>query len=237
MSGVDRKEGSKKATRHAMAVIADGVASVLPEAIAAEVPFVKAGVAIFSAVKRTRVERFFRTLHRINADDPEALARLQAELDSKAGQEVVESYIDAVLATNSRVVSAAFALLYADLEDTTYSVAFKRYAITALRALADEMVGVYIELLQREPRQRGDRPTFNAWEGNMVGWPISARLFPSLALRAAAINNLTQRGLLLPIEWTGMVYPKGVLAFSYPEHTEIMLALLAKATALGATIE
>ena len=65
-------------------------------------------------------------------------------INSTAGVEVLADYIDKVVRTSSKTASAALAILYADVDDKSYSPEFKLSAAIALEGISEEAIDSFL---------------------------------------------------------------------------------------------
>lgn len=171
-------------------------------------PYVQTCAKVYRWIRRKRIAHFLRSLDStLTHRDEAARKKFEAYVFSDAGQELLAEYSDTVLLTASRISQSALALLYADIDDVEFSVPFKRLAGTALRGCSDQLVELFIQLVELplDERQELPYPVRFLRRGDL-GRFISLQTLVSTEEEAVVFtNDLISRGLLMPDHAGGRV--------------------------------
>ncbi|MEZ8051767.1 hypothetical protein [Vibrio atlanticus] len=112
-------------------------------------------------------------------------------LDSSEGQDLLSDYVNNALNTSSQTVIMAYALLYCNDADFSFTASEKHSIVSALQGISDELVLLFVELSKLDPTHENDAFK-RVLVTNQVGWQIQhgGNLYVDIA-------ELIRRGLLL----------------------------------------
>jgi hypothetical protein len=213
--------------------------SATPE-LAEYVPYIR---SIFGAVKWVRNQRarhFLRSLKRVDESLPEdKRKRLHDRLKDPAAAEILADYADTVLRTASPTATAALALLYADADDEAFSPEFKQVAILALQGIRESQVDAFLDLaavdqfITSKNQPELLYPVAIANDKLVSGLKKASTFLSPPEVRVAVIDDLIQRGLLLPDFASARLGDGGVgKTYGIGTITRQFLDLMTKAKAL-----
>lgn len=203
-------------------------------------------VTALRGVKKARVHTFLRAIESAeeNLDDQQR-QQLRDAAHSEEGAALLTDYAESVVRTSSGIAIAAFGLLYAHPSDEEYPRAFRRLACEALEGISDELVTLFLALLDAadhmlsQPRASTGRThqvpggTVDVFDPFIIVLPKEDYLVERTGVDAARVymghQHLTGRGLLLADPSTGRWGGDPSLAFGIGEDTRRFQRLLARA--------
>ena len=226
---------------------ADWIEALDIEDVASEVtdiaefaPYVKYVVGAYKWYRTWRAKRFLRALRTAADEMPEAKKKaLDRLLKSNEGGEILAQYVDSVLRTSSKTAIVALALLYADADHETYPREFKLAAALALEGISEQEVDAFLDLSQVTdfiPARNQPNPPYPVAVANdklIDSFPNTAEFLRPPATRVAVVNDLINRGLLLP-DFASARYSDGGVGPTYgvSDATRKFAGLLNAARAL-----
>lgn len=164
-------------------------------------PYVQTCAKAYRWIRKKRIVHFLRSLDSaLSGTDEREREKFEKYVFSDPGQELLADYSDTVLLTSSRIAQSALALLFADVDNAKYSEAFKRMATTSLRGCSDQLVHLFVHLLELPFEQRNEAP----YAVRFID-PADLDRFSVLHCLAATneeaiifTNDLIRRGMLMP---------------------------------------
>jgi len=168
-------------------------------------PYAKHAIAVYKLVRLKRMELFLRSLDKVaERMTPEQRKQLEKILNSEMGQHILAEYVDSLIRTSSQTAIVAFAFLYADVENSQYSLIFKQQAALSLSGISEELVALFLalsgNLQDLKKDDQGPFPVYFCGE-KFIRDSNDATLQAHFGIPdalTAAIYELIQRRLLIP---------------------------------------
>lgn len=197
------------------------------------IPYVQQCAKAYKWVRKKRLLRFLRTLDtQVGAWSEKDRDKFGKFVDSEIGQQLLADYSDTVLLTSSRIAQAALALLFADINNKNYTLRFKQFCCSALKGCSDQLIELFI-LLMELPLTRHDSNPYPVRFVKMQDEQAQPQLFvlvDSPADLFSSVNDLIQRGLLMPDHSSGRLGGEGwSCIFGVAEGSKNYLRLLSEA--------
>ncbi|HLF37376.1 MAG TPA: hypothetical protein VI520_05525 [Anaerolineales bacterium] len=169
-------------------------------------PYLKYVVGAYRWYRSFRARQFLRSLSSATQSfTSEQRQKFEQVIKSDIGSELLADYAEKVLRTSSRTAIAALALLYADVDDVTYSREFKRATMIALEGISEDRIDAFVELSQVDefiPDKNLPNVPYPVAVANdkliAALSPEARELLESPELRITIISDLIRRGLLMP---------------------------------------
>ncbi len=198
-------------------------------------PYVQTCIKAYRWIRKKRIVHFLRTLnHALTQWDEKARKKFEEYVFSNIGQELLADYSDTVLLTASRISQSALALLYADIEHLEFAASFKKLASTSLRGCSDQLVELFIQLIELplEEREEVPYPVRFIKRGDLGRFTSLQSYVETEEEVIVLTNDLIQRGILLPDHTSGRFSDREgnwFFVFGISTTTTTFLRLLKKA--------
>jgi hypothetical protein len=169
-------------------------------------------------VEQRRIYWLFQSMgansHNPSEKYKEELSKL---IETENGQEQIEDFINATLATSSKTAITAMGILLSNLEHENYDEEFRRLSCKALHGITEDLVNTFLPLCELKSvgddgtMWIGDTPAAKATEPALPPYDVvqlnAEILDKSPTIKAAvkspedafaSVNELTRRGMFLP---------------------------------------
>ena len=191
-------------------------------------PYLKYVVGAYRWYRGFRARQFLRSLSGATQTfTGKQREKFEQVIKSDIGSELLADYAEKVLRTSSRTAIAALAMLYADVDDVTFSPEFKRATMIALEGISEDLIDAFVELSQVDefiPDENLPNVPYPVAVANdkLIATLSSEaqKLLEPPVLRIMIISDLIRRGLLMPDFGSARLSDGGVgLTFGIAEQT------------------